>query len=57
MQSTERPGMTVDSSNYLKVQGEYITLHDKPIILKGAGLGGWMNMENFITGYPGHECM
>ncbi|KAH8593436.1 putative glucanase [Bisporella sp. PMI_857] len=25
------------------------------IILRGAGLGGWMNMENFITGYPGHE--
>ncbi|CDZ97041.1 endoglucanase family 5 glycoside hydrolase [Phaffia rhodozyma] len=26
------------------------------VILKGAGLGGWMNMENFITGYPGHEA-
>ncbi|KAL7415884.1 glycoside hydrolase superfamily [Mrakia frigida] len=25
------------------------------VILKGAGLGGWLNMENFITGYPGHE--
>jgi len=25
------------------------------VILRGAGLGGWMNMENFITGYPGHE--
>lgn len=26
-----------------------------PVILKGAGLGGHLNMENFITGYPGHE--
>ncbi|KAK9769389.1 putative Glycoside hydrolase family 5 protein [Seiridium cardinale] len=25
------------------------------VILKGAGLGGHMNMENSITGYPGHE--
>ncbi|MCB2177960.1 MAG: glycoside hydrolase family 5 protein [Actinomycetales bacterium] len=23
--------------------------------LHGVGLGGWMNMENFITGYPGNE--
>ncbi|WWC72351.1 uncharacterized protein I206_106313 [Kwoniella pini CBS 10737] len=42
-------------SDYLVVNGEDITLHGKPILLKGAGLGGWMNMENFITGYPGHE--
>lgn len=25
------------------------------IILKGAALGGQLNMENFISGYPGHE--
>lgn len=62
--------------SFLTVQGEHITLDGKPIILKGAGLGGWsksnrwslsacrgqcahtprpVNMENFITGYPGHE--
>ncbi|MFI6799849.1 glycoside hydrolase family 5 protein [Streptosporangium canum] len=23
--------------------------------LRGVGLGGWMNMENFITGYPANE--
>lgn len=40
---------------YLKVKGENIVQGGKPIVLKGAGLGGWMNMENFITGYPGHE--
>lgn len=26
-----------------------------PVRLAGVGLGGWMNMENFITGYPGNE--
>jgi endoglucanase len=25
------------------------------VVLKGFGLGGWMNMENFITGYPANE--
>ncbi len=25
------------------------------IVLRGFGLGGWMNMENFITGYPANE--
>lgn len=25
------------------------------VTLSGVGLGGWMNMENFITGYPGNE--
>src|SRR2546421_472574 len=24
-------------------------------MLRGVGLGGWMNMENFITGYPANE--
>ncbi|KAJ6100052.1 hypothetical protein N7467_001587 [Penicillium canescens] len=25
------------------------------VILKGAGIGGFLNMENFITGFAGHE--
>ena len=25
------------------------------VLLRGVGLGGWMNMENFITGYPANE--
>jgi endoglucanase len=28
---------------------------DKPVDLRGVCLGGWMNMENFIDGYPGSE--
>jgi endoglucanase len=25
------------------------------VVLRGYNIGGWMNMENFITGYPGTE--
>ncbi|KAG2150454.1 glycoside hydrolase [Suillus clintonianus] len=42
--------------SYLKVSGTKIVDGDsKEVILRGAGLGGWMNMENFISGYPGCE--
>ncbi len=27
----------------------------KPVRLRGTCIGGWMNMENFINGYPGTE--
>jgi aryl-phospho-beta-D-glucosidase BglC (GH1 family) len=27
----------------------------REVLLRGFGLGGWMNMENFITGYPANE--
>jgi endoglucanase len=27
-----------------------------PVRLRGVGLGGWLNMENFITGYPANEA-
>ncbi|EKM51309.1 glycoside hydrolase family 5 protein [Phanerochaete carnosa HHB-10118-sp] len=41
---------------YLQVSGTKIVDKDgKEVILRGAGLGGWMNMENFISGYPGCE--
>jgi len=41
----------------LKIQGSKIVdSNGVQVILKGAGLGGWMNMENFISGYPGHEA-
>lgn len=44
------------STGILRVSGNQIVAEDgKPVILRGAGLGGHLNMENFITGYPGHE--
>ncbi|KAJ3518418.1 hypothetical protein NMY22_g13690 [Coprinellus aureogranulatus] len=40
----------------LRVSGtKIVDEQGKEIVLRGAGLGGWMNMENFITGYPGCE--
>ncbi|TFK51286.1 glycoside hydrolase [Heliocybe sulcata] len=42
--------------SYLKVEGTKIVGSDgKEIILRGAALGGWMLMENFIVGYPSVE--
>ncbi|KAF8197542.1 glycoside hydrolase family 5 protein [Pholiota molesta] len=41
---------------FLKVAGTKIVDEDgEEVILRGAGLGGWMTMENFISGYPGCE--
>ena len=27
-----------------------------PVFLRGICVGGWMNLENFINGYPGGEA-
>src|SRR3954447_25195562 len=42
----------------LHVQGAAI-VDDRgdPIRLKGTNIGGWLNMENFITGYAANETM
>jgi aryl-phospho-beta-D-glucosidase BglC (GH1 family) len=40
----------------LRVQGDAVVDADGArVLLRGVGLGGWMNMENFITGYPANE--
>src|SRR5215813_10391154 len=40
----------------LRVRGNQIVDSDgQAVILRGFGLGGWMNMENFIIGYPANE--
>ncbi|KAI0031096.1 glycoside hydrolase [Vararia minispora EC-137] len=42
--------------SYIRVSGtKLVDGNGQEIILRGAGLGGWMNMENFISGYPGCE--
>lgn len=42
--------------DHLQVRGpEIVNGRGEVIRLRGFCLGGWMNMENFITGYPGHE--
>ena len=40
----------------LRVAGtRLVTAETETVNLRGFGLGGWMNMENFVTGYPGAE--
>jgi endoglucanase len=44
------------STNILRIEGSQIVDGKGQIVtLRGFGLGGWMNMENFITGYPANE--
>ena len=46
----------MNRDNLLRVDGDRLVRRDgKPVVLRGVGLGGWMNMENFINGYPGSE--
>lgn len=41
---------------FLKVIGNHIQNQSGQVVtLHGVGLGGWMNMENFITGFPANE--
>ena len=41
--------------NHLRVDGSRLVSGEDTVVLHGLGLGGWMNMENFITGYAGSE--
>jgi len=42
--------------DWIRVDGDRLAGEDdRTVRLAGVGLGGWMNMENFITGYPGNE--
>ncbi|KAH6684801.1 cellulase [Halenospora varia] len=59
--STKMTGPSVHSgtnpiNSILKVSGTgLIDGNGRKVVLKGAGLGGHLNMENFITGFSGHE--
>ena len=43
---TTSPVIRTSGSSFIGPDGE-------PLILRGVCLGGWLNMENFITGYWG----
>jgi endoglucanase len=46
----------VDEDVLVRVDGDRLVRGDgEVVVLRGVGVGGWMNMENFITGYPGTE--
>ena len=41
---------------FLSIRGrDLVNQAGEIVTLRGFGLGGWMNMENFITGYPANE--
>ncbi|CAH0058137.1 unnamed protein product [Clonostachys solani] len=35
--------------------GRIVDTQGNPVLLRGAALGGWMMMENFMNGFPGRE--
>ncbi|KAL4874577.1 putative glucanase [Aspergillus karnatakaensis] len=44
------------ATGFLSVKGtQLFDGNGTKVVLRGAALGGWLNMENFLTGYPGHE--
>lgn len=48
----------MDRRPLLRVRGdELVDQEGRPVRLRGVGLGGWLCMENFITGYPGTETL
>jgi endoglucanase len=48
----------MDSLKWIQVAGDrLVDSTGEPVILAGFGLGGWLNMENFITGYPATESL
>jgi endoglucanase len=50
--------MPASNNVLLRVDGDRLVRGDgTPVVLRGVGLGGWMNMENFITGYPSTESL
>jgi endoglucanase len=39
----------------LHVDGDEVTEAGRPIRLRGMGVAGWLNMENWMTGFPAYE--
>lgn len=41
---------------FLRVKGrDLVDGEGRPVLLRGFALGGWLNTENFISGYPGTD--
>ena len=53
----QAPSATPASESvWLQVAGRSVVDgNSDPVVLRGFGLGGWLNMENFITGYGSSE--
>jgi aryl-phospho-beta-D-glucosidase BglC (GH1 family) len=47
----------VNTLSFLRVSGSQIVDEQgQEVRLRGVSLGGWLNQENFITGFPGNEA-
>jgi endoglucanase len=50
--------MLQNDTSFLRTGGSAIVDGGgRTVLLRGVGLGGWMNMENFVTGYPSTETL
>ena len=50
--------MTAPAPGFLRTSGRrLLDGTGTPVRLRGVGLGGWLNMENFITGYAANESL
>src|SRR5918911_883346 len=50
--------MVASSTPVIRTSGsEFIGPYGEPLLLRGVCLGGWLNMENFITGYAANETL
>jgi len=43
------------SDGFIRVKGKDFCLNDKKIILRGYGIGTWLNLEHFMIGIPGTD--
>ncbi|MBF9129658.1 cellulase family glycosylhydrolase [Plantactinospora sp. S1510] len=47
---------TEQGENILRVDGDrFVNGRGEEVRLRGIGLAGWLNMENWMTGFPAHE--
>jgi endoglucanase len=50
--------LTTTGTGFLRCAGpRFVTPGGEPVRLRGVGVAGWMNMENFATGFAGNESL
>ncbi|RRG07846.1 MAG: glycosyl hydrolase family 5 [Lactobacillus sp.] len=43
--------------NFVEVKEDKMYFADRPLVLRGLGIGTWMNIEHFMVGLPGPQSM
>ena len=53
-----QPGHPGQPPQFVRTDGtRFLDGHGQPIRFTGVCVGGWLNMENFITGYAANETL